>query len=78
MIITIIGAGYVGLVSGECLADKNITVCGNGEQIRSFCYVDDLVEGIIHVCCLAKTLFKSPVNIGTGFGFSINWLAKKL
>jgi len=45
----------------QALKGKDLTVYGDGKQTRSFCYVDDLLEGIIK---LMKADFQSPVNLG--------------
>ncbi len=45
----------------QALQDKPITVFGEGEQTRSFCFVDDLIRGLI---LLADSEFHMPVNIG--------------
>ncbi len=45
----------------QALADKPLTVFGDGEQTRSFCYVDDLIRGLI---LLAESSEHEPVNIG--------------
>jgi dTDP-glucose 4,6-dehydratase len=46
---------------GQALRGEPLTVYGNGSQTRSFCYVDDLVEGIYR---LLPTDFHEPVNLG--------------
>ena len=46
---------------GQALAGKALTVFGDGSQTRSFCYVDDLVEGLMR---LLRSEEKEPVNIG--------------
>jgi dTDP-glucose 4,6-dehydratase len=46
---------------GQALRGENLTVFGDGSQTRSFCYVDDLVEGIYH---LLLSDYASPVNVG--------------
>lgn len=46
----------------QALHDKDITIYGDGKQTRSFCYVDDLVEGMIRV--MNKEDFSGPVNLG--------------
>ena len=46
---------------GQALRDEPLTVYGDGSQTRSFCYVDDLVEGIER---LLYTDFHEPVNLG--------------
>jgi dTDP-glucose 4,6-dehydratase len=45
----------------QALANKPLTVFGDGSQTRSFCYVDDLVRGLI---LLAESSEHEPVNIG--------------
>jgi dTDP-glucose 4,6-dehydratase len=45
----------------QALEGKPMTVFGDGSQTRSFCYVDDLIEGIVR---LALSDFHDPVNIG--------------
>ena len=57
----------------QALNNKNITVFGNGEQTRSFCYIDDTVEGIYK---LLISNYKLSVNIGNPKEYSINDLVK--
>lgn len=45
----------------QALSNKPMTIYGSGKQTRSFCYIDDLVSGII---CLMKSSLNEPVNIG--------------
>src|SRR5207249_11794424 len=45
----------------QALVGEPITVYGDGQQTRSFCYVSDLVEGIVR---LLRTDFHEPVNLG--------------
>jgi dTDP-glucose 4,6-dehydratase len=45
----------------QALADKPVTVFGDGSQTRSFCYVDDLIRGLV---ALAESGVHDPVNIG--------------
>lgn len=47
----------------QALAGEDITVYGNGEQTRSFCYVSDLVSGLLRLMA-AKTALEGPVNLG--------------
>jgi dTDP-glucose 4,6-dehydratase len=56
----------------QALQDKPVTVFGDGSQTRSFCYVSDLVEGIIR---LAESGFHRPVNIGNPDEFTLLELA---
>ena len=53
---------------GQALRGEDLTVFGDGSQTRSFCYVDDLVEGIHR---LLKSDYSSPVNIGNPDEISI-------
>jgi len=57
----------------QALSKKPITVYGRGEQTRSFCYVDDLVEGIIRL--MAKPMHE-PLNLGNPGEFTILEFAK--
>ncbi|MBM3248594.1 MAG: SDR family oxidoreductase [Candidatus Omnitrophica bacterium] len=57
----------------QALKGKPITVYGNGSQTRSFCYIDDLVEGIIK---LMNSRMHTPVNLGNPNEFTIKELAK--
>ncbi|MGD9696606.1 MAG: UDP-glucuronic acid decarboxylase family protein [Thermoleophilia bacterium] len=57
----------------QALADKPITVFGEGQQTRSFCYVSDLIEGIVR---LIASDYHEPVNIGNPDEFTILELAE--
>src|SRR3954468_3990652 len=57
----------------QALQDRPITVFGDGSQTRSFCYVDDLIEGIIR---LAESGVHQPVNIGNPNEFTLMELAQ--
>jgi UDP-glucuronate decarboxylase len=59
----------------QALTDKKITVYGDGTHTRSFCYVDDLIEGLILTMNSADD-FYGPVNIGNPGEFTILQLAK--
>jgi len=61
----------------QALKNKDITIYGDGNQTRSFCYVDDLVEGIIKMMN-GREDFVGPVNIGNPVEFTILDLAKKI
>lgn len=61
----------------QALQGKEITIYGDGSQTRSFCYVDDLVEGIRKVLNLSKSL-DSPINLGNPNEFSMIELANKV
>jgi len=47
----------------QALKDDDITIYGNGEQTRSFCYVDDLIEGMVRMMN-SRQGFTGPVNLG--------------
>jgi dTDP-glucose 4,6-dehydratase len=59
----------------QALQDQPLTVFGEGEQTRSFCYVDDLIRGIVG---LAESEAHQPVNIGNPDEFTLLELAKKV
>ena len=61
----------------QALKNKDITIYGDGSQTRSFCYVDDLVEGIIKMMN-SRENFVGPVNLGNPNEFTILELAKKI
>jgi len=60
----------------QALMGENITIYGKGEQTRSFCYVSDLVAGLIAMMNVAN--FKGPVNLGNPGEFTILTLAEKI
>ena len=59
----------------QALNARNITVYGKGNQTRSFCYVDDLIDGIVRYM---KVDYPGPLNLGTTFEFTILELARKV
>ena len=59
----------------QALTGNNLTVYGDGSQIRSFCYIDDLIEGIVK---LMEIDYLEPLNLGNPEEFTINDLAKKV
>ena len=60
----------------QALQGHNITVYGEGEQTRSFCYCDDLIEGFIRMMNQDETI--GPMNIGNPNEFTILELAEKV
>ena len=56
----------------QALKNKPLTIYGKGTQTRSFCYVDDLINGMIS---LMQSNYKLPINIGNPSEFTINELA---
>ncbi|MEA2011624.1 MAG: GDP-mannose 4,6-dehydratase, partial [Verrucomicrobiota bacterium] len=61
----------------QALEDKDITVYGDGSQTRCFCYVDDLVEGLIALMNTEDD-FTGPMNIGNSLEVTILQLAEKI
>jgi UDP-glucuronate decarboxylase len=61
----------------HALANKPLTVYGNGDQTRSFCYVDDLIDGLIAMMASANAI-TGPINLGNPGEFTIAELAEKV
>ncbi len=61
----------------QALKGEDITIYGDGSQTRSFCYVDDLVEGLIRLMESPEAV-TGPVNLGNPGEFSIKQLAEKV
>lgn len=61
----------------QALSNKPITVYGDGSQTRSFCYVDDLIEGFVRLMG-SRDGFTGPVNLGNPGEFTIRELAEKV
>ncbi|MBW2985014.1 SDR family oxidoreductase [Candidatus Woesearchaeota archaeon] len=59
----------------QALKGKDLTVYGDGKQTRSFCYVSDLIEGMVK---MMKQNHTGPINLGNPKEFSILELAKKV
>ncbi|MES0326772.1 MAG: UDP-glucuronic acid decarboxylase family protein [Gammaproteobacteria bacterium] len=59
----------------QALRGEPLTVYGDGQQTRSFCYVDDLLEGFIRL--MASKDFTGPVNLGNPGEFTVRELAEK-
>lgn len=57
----------------QALENKDVTIYGDGSQTRSFCYVDDLVEGLIK---LMNSDVSAPVNLGNPIEYSMLDIAK--
>ncbi|MFM8512925.1 MAG: UDP-glucuronic acid decarboxylase family protein [Bacteroidota bacterium] len=60
---------------GQALRGEPLTVFGDGSQTRSFCYVDDLIEGIYR---LLNSDYASPVNIGNPHEITIREFAEEI
>ncbi|MEA3486638.1 MAG: UDP-glucuronic acid decarboxylase family protein [Thermodesulfobacteriota bacterium] len=61
----------------QALNNRDITIFGDGSQTRSFCYVDDLIEGMIRMMN-GPDDFIGPVNLGNPGEFSMLELAEKI
>jgi UDP-glucuronate decarboxylase len=61
----------------QALRGESITIYGEGTQTRSFCYVDDLIEGMVRLMN-SKETFTGPVNIGNPDEFTMLELAQKV
>ena len=60
----------------QAIRNKPITIYGSGEQTRSFCYVSDLVEGLIKM--MNQDESNGPINLGNPDELSINEIASKI
>jgi dTDP-glucose 4,6-dehydratase len=60
---------------GQALRGEDLTIFGDGSQTRSFCYVDDLVEGIVR---LLMSDYPFPVNVGNPSEISISQFAEEI
>lgn len=61
----------------QALKGEDITVYGDGSQTRSFCYVDDLIEGMYRMMN-SKEGFTGPVNLGNPVEYTMLELAEKV
>lgn len=59
----------------QALSDEDVTVFGDGMQTRSFCYIEDMVEGIYR---LLKSDYNMPVNIGNPHEMTVIGLAREI
>jgi UDP-glucuronate decarboxylase len=60
----------------QALRGESLTLYGEGEQTRSFCYVDDLIEGLIRL--MNSESLHDPVNLGNPGEFTIKQLAEEV
>ncbi|MCS6976477.1 MAG: SDR family oxidoreductase [Gemmatales bacterium] len=60
---------------GQALRHEPLTIYGDGSQTRSFCYIDDLIEGLVR---LAATDFHEPVNLGNPDEVTIREFAEEI
>lgn len=59
----------------QALKNQNLTIYGDGKQTRSFCYVDDLIEGMVRLMN-SRDGFTGPVNVGNPHEYAIKELAE--
>jgi UDP-glucuronate decarboxylase len=59
----------------QCLRGEPITLFGSGEQTRSFCYVDDLIDGFVR---LMASPLDAPCNLGNPVEYTITQLAERI
>ena len=59
----------------QAISNNNITIYGNGNQTRSFCYIDDLLEGLIKMMTSKE---KGPINLGNPNEITVNTLAETI
>lgn len=62
----------------QALRGEPLTIYGNGSQTRSFCFVSDLVEGLIRLMEMPPADFTGPVNLGNPNEFTIGELAERI
>jgi UDP-glucuronate decarboxylase len=61
----------------QSLRNEDVTIYGSGEQTRSFCFVDDLIDGMVRLMDTENT-FTGPLNVGNIEEYSMNELASKI
>jgi UDP-glucuronate decarboxylase len=61
----------------QALGGRPITIFGDGQQTRSFCYVSDLIEGLVRLMG-SRAEFTGPVNLGNPVEFTMMELARKV
>jgi len=59
----------------QALSGKDITIYGDGSQTRSFCYVDDMIEGFIRMMTSSQDI-TGPINMGNPTEFTVKQLAQ--
>ena len=62
----------------QALRGEELTIYGTGEQTRSFCYIDDLVEALIRLMYAETEDVHLPVNVGNPCQFTMNELARQV
>lgn len=62
----------------DALSNRDIVICGNGEQVRTFCWVGDVVDALIRLMSLPSHLSPHTINIGSSREVSIRHLAEMI
>jgi UDP-glucuronate decarboxylase len=62
----------------QAIQDKELTIYGDGSQTRSFCYVDDMIEGLVRLMNTEAEDIHLPVNLGNPEEFRIKDLAEEI
>ena len=60
----------------QCIRNEPITIYGDGEQTRSICYIDDLLNGLVKL--MNNNITNGPINIGNPHELTINELANEI
>src|SRR5204863_822617 len=61
----------------QALGDDDITIYGDGSQTRSFCYVSDLVDGLVRLMASERPL-EGPINIGNPVELTVGDLVERV
>ena len=61
----------------QALRGQSLTIYGDGLQVRSFCYVDDLIDGLVR-CMRSPAQFTGPINLGNPVEITILGLARRI
>jgi UDP-glucuronate decarboxylase len=62
----------------QALQNQPITIYGDGSQTRSFCYVDDMIDGFVRMMEMTQDFTTGPVNLGNPGEFNMKQLAEKI
>lgn len=73
-------AGVISIFASQMKKNAPVTIYGDGEQVRDYIYVGDIVDGLLLAMHRLedKSLMHGVFNLGTGIQTSVNWLAKTI